>query len=864
MHGEPELEGTHIDPVVSKPPTSTPSPPGILIVTLHEGVGLSTADDYKELSNSYEHDHDARGRPAPCRRCNFPYALLEYEKWQVSVDSFLGTTENPMWVRDHATHKFDVSRFTEFVVRLYLRDPNASSRSQDISLGVARVDPFDGLGKFHGQWLNVQNGTGKIRISLEYMNTGNKTLETTGFKHLADIGRGSSGRVSLIRKEDTQRPYAEKRIRTAQLISQSDSQSDIVHTRDSQISHPFIVPLTLAFQAQKGLHLLSPFVNGGHLFSHLQKERCCDVDRSRFYAAEILCALEYLHEAHSIFSWLKPRNVLLDSLGHIVLCGFGLSNSEIKNLPGGVHGTPEYPAPELLLGQDDLRAADWWTLGVFLDVVKITGSDGLPLFYDEESDEIRRKILDQPNQLPEPFPIAAKDILTKLLNRRPQQRLGANEGASEIKAHPFFDGIDWHKLLQRKYEPAFKYSDVAWSFKQHGVTNPLEQSQQTLQQPCWFSYSRPQPERNTVTDNALASKARQVIFREDDGWDLIWEEAHREIQFYNHSTGEKQLVPHRLVNHQAPEDAVSYDSAQPNAPSRGQMQDALEAALEAGHNHIVSQLLDYGMDLNIRIFGTRRTSPLEWAVEHGNAGLVKLFLGKGADANFADFATRGIHRGGPALIKAVERGNQELSEVLVRKTDRVASTRALGLAIDQRDIDMVRLLLANGVPCYFREADRPHPQHPLDNGCYFRDLSEPEEFIPPLVRAVKQGNVEIAQLLLSHGADANVGYHDLSINLLEIHQGREQIMFSCGRVVELAMELRQQEMVRLLLASGADIGLLAPIWPVPGHDCRLVPRDVYQRVTAGLRTAPAAARKEGRADPAANQHDALKIHHLPG
>jgi len=86
---------------------------------------------------------------------------------------------------------------------------------------------------------------------------------------------------------------------------------------------------------------------------------------------------------------------------------------------------------------------------------------GLPPFYDENTNEMYRKILSEPLHFPGPeiVPPAAKDLLTKLLNRKPDQRLGAN-GAAEIKAHPFFHSIDWRKLLQRKYEPTFK-PDVA-------------------------------------------------------------------------------------------------------------------------------------------------------------------------------------------------------------------------------------------------------------------------------------------------------------------------------------------------------------------------------------------------------------------
>lgn len=82
---------------------------------------------------------------------------------------------------------------------------------------------------------------------------------------------------------------------------------------------------------------------------------------------------------------------------------------------------------------------------------------GLPPFYDENTNEMYRKILQEPLHFPGPevVPSAARDLLTKLLDRNPERRLGAN-GAAEIKAHAFFANIDWRKLLQRKYEPSFK------------------------------------------------------------------------------------------------------------------------------------------------------------------------------------------------------------------------------------------------------------------------------------------------------------------------------------------------------------------------------------------------------------------------
>ena len=90
---------------------------------------------------------------------------------------------------------------------------------------------------------------------------------------------------------------------------------------------------------------------------------------------------------------------------------------------------------------------------------------GLPPYYDENTNEMYRKILSEPLHFPGPeiVPPAAKDLLTQLLDRRPDRRLGAN-GAAEIKAHQFFHSIDWRKLLQRKYDPTFKPNVVSCVF----------------------------------------------------------------------------------------------------------------------------------------------------------------------------------------------------------------------------------------------------------------------------------------------------------------------------------------------------------------------------------------------------------------
>lgn len=129
-------------------------------------------------------------------------------------------------------------------------------------------------------------------------------------------------------------------------------------------------------------------------------------------------------------------------------------------------GTPEYLAPELLLGQGYNKTVDWWTLGVLLYEMLT----GLPPYYDENTNEMYRKILSEPLHFPGPeiVPPIAKDLLAQLLDRNPERRLGA-KGPSEIKAHSFFNSIDWRKLLQRKYDPTFKPSVVRRLFPNSSV-----------------------------------------------------------------------------------------------------------------------------------------------------------------------------------------------------------------------------------------------------------------------------------------------------------------------------------------------------------------------------------------------------------
>ena len=189
------------------------------------------------------------------------------------------------------------------------------------------------------------------------------------------------------------------------------------------------------------------------MFTHLQREKNFSESRAKFYAAEIGCALGYLHQNKIIYRDLKPENLLLDRYGHIVLTDFGLCKEGIalKDTTATFCGTPEYLAPEVIQKKAYDRTVDWWCLGSVLYEMLF----GLPPFYSKNQKEMYDRILHQPLSISSMASPHSKDILKKLLQKDRHQRLGAKRDFDEIKEHPFFESINWEKLVKREIKPSF-------------------------------------------------------------------------------------------------------------------------------------------------------------------------------------------------------------------------------------------------------------------------------------------------------------------------------------------------------------------------------------------------------------------------
>jgi serine/threonine protein kinase len=271
------------------------------------------------------------------------------------------------------------------------------------------------------------------------------------FEELKLIGKGSYGKVLLVRRKSTEKLYAMK-IMEKSLIKLNRQEDHTMTERAilENLDHPFIVKLYFAFQSSMRLYLITEFMQGGDYFYHLRRERRFPEEKTRFYMAEIVLALEYLHKNKYIYRDLKPENVLLDLDGHIKLTDFGLSKLINSERAYTICGTAEYLAPEILLEKGYDKTVDWWSLGV-LTFESLAGYSPLKGGNRTEYNDYAKKIDLTPYFF---WSKEARSLVTGLLEIDPNKRIGA-KGAEEVKSHPFFAGINWKDLLKKRIAPPF-------------------------------------------------------------------------------------------------------------------------------------------------------------------------------------------------------------------------------------------------------------------------------------------------------------------------------------------------------------------------------------------------------------------------
>jgi protein-serine/threonine kinase len=276
------------------------------------------------------------------------------------------------------------------------------------------------------------------------------------FQKIKLLGKGSFGEVFLVKYIKTNKIYAMKILDKNKVIEGGQ----VEHTKIERdllvnINCPFIVEIKFAFQDKENLYIITEFLQGGELFFHLHKEKRFTNDKAKFYVAEIVVAIEYLHKKKIVYRDLKPENVLISDTGHVKLTDFGLSKifKKSKEKAYTICGTPQYLAPEVILSENGYDSTiDWWSLGCVLYELLIGRAPYRICLGDSLNEDLYKKKILIPDYVCED----AKDLITKLLVIEPKKRLGYGEnGAKKIKHHPFFKGINWDDVWNQKLNPPF-------------------------------------------------------------------------------------------------------------------------------------------------------------------------------------------------------------------------------------------------------------------------------------------------------------------------------------------------------------------------------------------------------------------------
>lgn len=281
-------------------------------------------------------------------------------------------------------------------------------------------------------------------------------LNRSMFNLLYPIGKGGFGKVWKVNLKRTKQEYAMKEMLKARIISKR-SENSVMNERLllSMIKHPFIVNMEFAFQSRENLYLVMDLMPGGDLRYHLGRNRKFSECQTKFFVSCLFCALEYIHLHKIIHRDIKPENLVLDKRGYVRLTDFGIARFWQQENSNETSGTPGYMSPEVICRQNHTIASDYFALGVIVFEFML----GRRPYVGRTRKEIRDAMLAKQVQLkktdmPDGWSLEALDFTNKLLQRKPQNRLGFG-GPAEVKNHVWLKDVDWVGILQKTMNPPF-------------------------------------------------------------------------------------------------------------------------------------------------------------------------------------------------------------------------------------------------------------------------------------------------------------------------------------------------------------------------------------------------------------------------
>ncbi|CAD8136549.1 unnamed protein product [Paramecium octaurelia] len=338
-----------------------------------------------------------------------------YEK-QYVIERLVKSTKEPKDQKDSASYRKSINRIMKFL-------------GQSVSTNT------------------LQKQTYQARQSV--VPIGGQNIGPDSFTYHKELGKGAFGIVYLVKKKDEQNSlYAMKVLRkekiSQKLLPYIQTEKSIL----SVIDHPFIVKLHYAFQTQHKLFLVMDFCPGGDLTKLLDLKSKLSEQVAKMYTAEIILAIEALHQNKIMYRDLKPQNIIIDNKGHCMLTDFGLAKTDIENEnTKSFCGTPAYMAPEVVNKKLYNRSVDWYQLGTITHEMLF----GMPPYYSHNREELFENIKNKQLKFPQNnLSKEALSFISQLLERNPTKRLGAKKDSEEVKAHPWFSDINWDSAMNKK------------------------------------------------------------------------------------------------------------------------------------------------------------------------------------------------------------------------------------------------------------------------------------------------------------------------------------------------------------------------------------------------------------------------------
>eukprot|EP00123_Amoebidium_parasiticum_P015583 comp23045_c1_seq1/m.36878 comp23045_c1_seq1/g.36878 ORF comp23045_c1_seq1/g.36878 comp23045_c1_seq1/m.36878 type:complete len:426 (-) comp23045_c1_seq1:188-1465(-) len=351
----------------------------------------------------------------------------------------------------------------------------------------------------------------------------NSEVNFAQFKLLRSVGKGAFGKVCIVMKRDTKKLYAMKYMNKQKCIEEK-AVKNVLNERKilDLLNHPLMVNLWFAFQDDEDMFMVVDLMLGGDLRYHLQRYGPFTESRVRQYAAELSCALEYIHSQNIIHRDIKPDNILMDSDGHVHLADFNVAAFLPPN--GILHsraGTRPYMAPEMVLRQGYTVGADWWSLGVtLLELLR-----GKNPFRGSTAEEVAEAIVSLEITYPSNLHEHTVAFLHDLLDRDMSKRIGTPQSMDRLKKHVFFANLacPWEDVPKYGLKPEFVPDkdkvncDAMYELEEMMLEeNPLHKKKQRLKHTSSTNMqNQPPPEPGSFADEKMKLDKKYLVFNRE-------------------------------------------------------------------------------------------------------------------------------------------------------------------------------------------------------------------------------------------------------------------------------------------------------------------------------------------------------------